>query len=147
MARSQPHTQLACSCNADSEDRGLRSEANLNIGEVDPVEVCQHLRNLLLVLQDCPGCLGKVIQTCVPPAIYIQSKTLLSCWFVSLTHLSVWAKLLTVASLILLISSGQSTMAAVSQDSRDLAKFLMAWVREGGMGRSTSGIRIWTRVW
>ena len=147
VARSQPHTQLACSCNADSEDRGLRSEANLNIGEVNPVEVCQHLRNLLLVLQDCPGCLGKVIQTCVPPAIYIQSKTLLSCWFVSLTHLSVWAKLLTVASLILLISSGQSTMAAVSQDSRDLAKFLMAWVREGGMGRSTSGIRIWTRVW
>ena len=73
VARSQPHTQLACSCNADSEDRGLRSEANLNIGEVNPVEVCQHLRNLLLVLQDCPGCLGKVIQTCVPPAIYIQS--------------------------------------------------------------------------
>ena len=62
-------------------------------------------------------------------------------------HLSVWAKLLTVESLMVLISSGQSTMAAVSQDSRDLAKFLMAWVSEGGMGRSTSGIRIWTRVW
>ena len=63
------------------------------------------------------------------------------------THLSVWAKLLTVESLIVLISSGQSTMAAVSQASSDLAKFLMAWVREGGMGRNTSGIRIWTRVW
>ena len=62
------------------------------------------------------------------------------------THLSVWAKLLTVESLMALISSGQSTMAAVSQDSSDLAKFLMAWVREGGMGRNTSGIRIWTRV-
>ena len=48
---------------------------------------------------------------------------------------------------MVLISSGQSTMAAVSQDSSDLAKFLMAWVSEGGMGRNTSGIRIWTRVW
>ena len=63
------------------------------------------------------------------------------------TYLSVWAKLLTVESLMVLISSGQSTMAAVSQASSDLAKFLMAWVSEGGMGLSTSGIRIWTRVW
>ena len=45
------------------------------------------------------------------------------------------------------ISGGQSTMAAVSHDSSDLAKFLMAWVSEGGMGLSTSGIRTWTRVW
>ena len=48
---------------------------------------------------------------------------------------------------MVLISSGQSTMAAVSQASRDLAKFLMAWVSEGGMGLNTSGIRTWTRVW
>ena len=39
----------------------------LHVGEVHPVEVRQHLRDLLLVLENCPGCLGQVIQTRVPP--------------------------------------------------------------------------------
>ena len=43
---------------------------------------------------------------------------------------------------MLVISSGQSAMAWVNHDSRDLAKFLIAWVRDGGMGLNTSGIKI-----
>ena len=44
----------------------------LHVGEVHPVEVSQHLRDLLLVLENCPGRLGQVIQTRVPPDNYLS---------------------------------------------------------------------------
>ena len=39
----------------------------LNISKVDSVEVCQHLADLLLVLQDCPGRLRQVVEAGVAP--------------------------------------------------------------------------------
>ena len=47
-------------------------------------------------------------------------------WLRLVYRRSVWEKERTVLSFTLVISAGQSAMAAVSQDSRDLAKFLMA---------------------
>lgn len=40
--------------------------ANLHIGEVHTVQVTQHLVDLRRVLQDCPCCLGQVIEGRIP---------------------------------------------------------------------------------
>ena len=50
----------------------------LHVGEVHPVKVCEHLGDLLLVLENRPGCLGQVIQTSVPPVNEGSLNTVLS---------------------------------------------------------------------